>query len=568
MNSKNYKISIAKVDKALLATDKSLGRRDFLKTLGFVTAASLVSCSSTSNDKATIKVIKSKMLYKAPTPGEFTITVEGSIPSNLEGVLYRNGPSLFERGGVKKNHLLDGEGFITRLEISGGVAKLKGDYVKTDKFIAEDKAGKWLYDSFTTIISDNDKQSILTQDNDANKSSVSVRYIDGKLYSFEESLPPYEIGLDDLSAKKATGFFQQMPVHSAHGKHDKSNGDFINFGIQFGDPDPKQRGKVKALYSYLHVYVHNQGRPKMYRKIQLSGIIDKLHGVYMHDFFFTKNYIIFNVQPLIADLTKIYPANQGFGKQESSLGGSFTWDANKNNKLLIISRLNPKAEPLVIDTPSTEAFWHSINAYETSQNQISVEFIGYKTFNFFSHQDPLSRAIQEGQINLDDSNNAHYNGVPVRYEINLQHYSNEAQFFTKGNMQKTVIAQSHYGEFPMINPLYAGVKNKYFYQGLVPSNRNGLVNGLGRFNNKSNELEQSYFLPEDHIVGEPVFCNTTNGSTEDDGYLIATAHNLTKEQSYIVIFDAKTIKTGPVAKLKLNNSLPYRLHGEWVVKSS
>ena len=542
----------------------SFSRRDFLKCKLTVLGLSLspyylVGCGS---DTSSGKTLNAGQLYKAPKAGDFTIKVEGNIPSDLKGTLYRNGPSLFERDGFRKNHLLDGDGYITKLQIDGK-ATLKGEYVKTDKFIAEEAAGKFINDTFTTIISNSDNKSVLTDDNDANKSSVSVRYIDGKLYSFEESLPPYEIDTDNLSAKKSTGFFQEMPLHSAHGKHDVKTGDFINFGVQFGDPEAEQ-GSVKRLHSYLHVYVLNKNVTKMYRKIPLTGLVDNIAGVYMHDFFVTPNYIVFNVQPLLADLTNIYPANVPFGKEEKSLARSFTWKAGIKNKLLIISRLNPQAKPLVIEAPSTKAFWHTINAYETNPTQINVEFIGYQSFDFFSHKDPLSRVMREGKVKLDDPNNSHYNGLPTRYQINLSEFSQTDGFPAKGSVEEQILTNSYYGEFPMINPAYMGSLSQYFYQGLVDTNRNGLVNGLGKFNAQTKDFEQTYFLPEDHICGEAVFCAKSSAMAEDDGYLITTAHDLTKEQSFVAIFDAKDLKKGPVTKLHLDRTLPYRLHGEWV----
>jgi hypothetical protein len=36
--------------------------------------------------------------------------IEGKLPQGLAGALYRNGPGLFERGGLRKTHLLDGDG--------------------------------------------------------------------------------------------------------------------------------------------------------------------------------------------------------------------------------------------------------------------------------------------------------------------------------------------------------------------------------------------------------------------------------------------------------------------------
>ncbi|MEM2906698.1 MAG: carotenoid oxygenase family protein, partial [Candidatus Odinarchaeota archaeon] len=42
----------------------------------------------------------------------YEATVEGTIPADLRGVLYRNGPGLFDRDGLRKRNILDGDGMI------------------------------------------------------------------------------------------------------------------------------------------------------------------------------------------------------------------------------------------------------------------------------------------------------------------------------------------------------------------------------------------------------------------------------------------------------------------------
>ena len=44
--------------------------------------------------------------------------------ANCEGSLYRNGPGLFERGGLRKPHLLDGDGLVQRLSFADGSVHL------------------------------------------------------------------------------------------------------------------------------------------------------------------------------------------------------------------------------------------------------------------------------------------------------------------------------------------------------------------------------------------------------------------------------------------------------------
>ena len=69
-----------------------------------------------------------------------TPEIEGKIPSELKGSLYRNGPGLFERGELRKPHLLDGDGLVQRLSFTDGTAHYQNAFVRTPKFIAEEKA--------------------------------------------------------------------------------------------------------------------------------------------------------------------------------------------------------------------------------------------------------------------------------------------------------------------------------------------------------------------------------------------------------------------------------------------
>jgi len=71
--------------------------------------------------------------------------IEGNIPPELKGSLYRNGPGLFERGGLRKPHLLDGDGLVQRLSFADGVVHYQNAFVRTAKFAAEEKAGTFRF---------------------------------------------------------------------------------------------------------------------------------------------------------------------------------------------------------------------------------------------------------------------------------------------------------------------------------------------------------------------------------------------------------------------------------------
>ena len=68
--------------------------------------------------------------------------IEGTIPADLKGSLWRNGPGNFERGGQRFEHVLDGDGYLGRISIDGsaGRASFKGRFVRTADFEEEEAA--------------------------------------------------------------------------------------------------------------------------------------------------------------------------------------------------------------------------------------------------------------------------------------------------------------------------------------------------------------------------------------------------------------------------------------------
>jgi all-trans-8'-apo-beta-carotenal 15,15'-oxygenase len=69
-----------------------------------------------------------------------TPLIDGEIPRELIGSLYRNGPGLFERGTLRKPHLLDGDGLVQRLSFADGKVRYQNAFVRTAKFVEEEKA--------------------------------------------------------------------------------------------------------------------------------------------------------------------------------------------------------------------------------------------------------------------------------------------------------------------------------------------------------------------------------------------------------------------------------------------
>ncbi|MFL0760238.1 MAG: carotenoid oxygenase family protein, partial [Prochlorococcus sp.] len=71
--------------------------------------------------------------------------LRGKLPAELCGSLYRNGPARFERGGQSLHHPFDGDGMITALHFSKGEVLLSNRFVRTEGWLEEEEAGRYLY---------------------------------------------------------------------------------------------------------------------------------------------------------------------------------------------------------------------------------------------------------------------------------------------------------------------------------------------------------------------------------------------------------------------------------------
>src|SRR5215510_2942343 len=73
------------------------------------------------------------------------LRVEGTIPAELRGTLYRIGPSLFSSFGKRYGHVFDGDGAVTAVQFGNehtlGATKL----VQSEGLVREHRAGRQLY---------------------------------------------------------------------------------------------------------------------------------------------------------------------------------------------------------------------------------------------------------------------------------------------------------------------------------------------------------------------------------------------------------------------------------------
>lgn len=442
------------------------------------------------------------------------LKVEGKIPSALKGSLYRNGPGLFERDGYRKTNALDGDGLVQQLAIEDGQATHQSRFVRTEKFLSEEAAGKFQYETWTTrapgTFLNNLGADFKTQ------AGVTVYQVNGRLVALDEVSPIYELEPSGLGTLGPTpSGMPEGAATKAHTKIDSKTGDWIVMGGEFG--------LAMKIHAAIH---HTDGRTTTLPPV------DAPRQVYTHDFFATENFLIVNLQPAEIGLVS-------FLGGMSSFTDSFTWNPEQGNIIAVIPKDGSAAR--FFDAPGAW-MWHAANAYEKG-NTIIADFAGYDDPGHFIGDDPTLSALMSGRLGDEGGP-----GTMRRYVIDL----------AANTLREEIVATGAF-EFPAIDPRTACQAHETVYTTHGPRN-NFLHTGLAAINMETG-LVASYDFGPQAYVGEPVFA--PNPSNARDGWLLTQVLDGEAGTTFFAIFDAERIPEGPVALAHLTHHQPISFHGHW-----
>jgi len=134
----------------------------------------------------------------------FINDIEGNIPTEITGTLFRAMPSLFERNGRSYGHYLDGDGYIARVTFSKGKAHFLSKFVQTEEYIAETKQNQVLYRStFRTQRKPRNLLGLIDLNNAfdlklKNQANTNVLYFGKTLLVLFEAAAPIELNPNNL----------------------------------------------------------------------------------------------------------------------------------------------------------------------------------------------------------------------------------------------------------------------------------------------------------------------------------------------------------------------------------
>ena len=451
--------------------------------------------------------------------------IEGEIPTELEGTLYRNGPGLLDINGQSFRHPFDGDGMISAIRFTKGTAHYCNKFVKTQGYLEEQKAGKILYRGVFGTQKAGGWLANFMDLKIKNIANTSVIYWAGKLLALWEAAQPYHLDantLETIGIDNLEGILEPGDAFSAHPRIDPNcewNGGepcLVNFSIK------------PMLSTTITIYeISTQG--KLLRK--------QVHSVpgfaFIHDFAITPNYCIFFQNPV-----QFNPIPYLLGL--SGAGECINFQTEKPTKIIVIPRgKNGKIQ--YFEMPLGFVFHHA-NAYE-QDDTIFVDSICYKSLSQISpNQD-----YRETDFSLLDP------GQLWRFSLGL----------TTGKVERQLI-ESRCCEFPTLHPNYVGRPYRYLYLAAAhDAEVNAPLQAILKVDLNTNQRQLWSAAPEG-FVSEPIFVPRKNAIAEDDGWVLTVVYDSQNHRSEIVILDSRDLSKGAIARLHLKHHIPYGLHGNFV----
>ena len=441
--------------------------------------------------------------------------IEGELPRDLVGTLYRNGPGNFDINGEEYGHPFDGDGTICAISFCGDRVHFRNRFVATPEFVAEKAAGKILYRSVFATQRAGGFWNNWFDFNFKNPANTNVVYQGGKLLALWEADAPYSLDPQTLATLGKEYFGDRLPKgqsFTAHPHVDPATGDLIAFGVTTGP------------ISTIHLYrVDTAGKLAEITNHRVPGFC------FLHDFAITSNYRIFFQNPVSFNP---FPVALGFKPAASCV----ELDPNAPTRIFLFDR---KGRSRTFETDPGFIFHHA-NAYEDG-DRLVVDSLCYNDY----------LSLEQGA----DYKKVVFSEVPaarlVRYEVDL-----------KSDRVTSKVIVDRACEFPTLHPDRVGRQHRYLYVGATHNpGPNAPLQGVMKVDMETGEQRLHSFAPRGYLGGDPVFVPRPGGTAEDDGWIVVMVFDAERERSDVTILDAAHIDRNPVAVLHLKHHVPYGLHG-------
>ena len=444
--------------------------------------------------------------------------VQGELPRDLAGVLYRCGPDRQYPPLFRDDIFIDGEGMAHLFRFEDGQVDYRSRWVRNERFLLQEKARRSLFGRYRNRYT-NDPSVAGKSMGTAN---TNIVWHGGRLLVLKEDSLPVEVDPATLDVRGDWNFHGAVSAVSltAHPKLDLHRNELLMFSYQ-------ARGDCTTDFAF---YIADEGGRIVHEtwfQMPYPGMV--------HDFAVTDTHVIAPFFPLITDLEVL------------KRGGPFyQWYPEKHCHFAVLPRRGDAGAIRWFHGPAVSA-GHMMNAFnEGSKLHLDVCLYQGNCFEFFPSHD-----------------GSPYRPVPpiltrLTFDLEGRHDGYEARVLTPTPW-----------EMPKCDDRFVGKPYRYGY-GICrpPSARTGEM-GLGAIGCIDHATGRvSTWVPGENCgVHEPTFVVRPE-RPEGEGYLLVIVNRVAENRSDLAVLDARQIEAGPLALLRLPVRVRSTFHGMWVPHSA
>ncbi len=436
------------------------------------------------------------------------LKIKGEIPKGLNGSYYRNGPNPQFEPRDDNHHWFVGDGMIHAFHVADGKVSYLNRYVHTNKYVLEHAAGRALFGSFGNPMTSD--PSVIGKDGGVG--NTNIVWHGGKLLALEEAHNPFELDPVTLESRGYVDYAGAAMRFTAHPKIDPETGEMVFFGYSAG-PMPFSDDVVYGV-------VDKTG------KVTRLDTFKAPYSSMIHDFFVTRNHVMFPVLPLTGSMAR-------------AMGGlpAFAWEPEKGSHIGVMRR-DAGVDTIRWFTTDPCYVFHPMNMWEEG-TKIVVDVMQYANAPLFPNADgspgrPAAARLVRWTLDLADNTNT----------IRRQPIDDLA------------------GEFPRLDERFAGLAYRHGY---FAANSRGeakvLFDSIAHIDLKTGKRTAHTFA--DGMPGEPVFVPRSADAAEGDGWLVTTVYRPSEDRSDFAVFEAMDVAKGPIGVAELPRRVPYGFHGNW-----
>ncbi len=445
------------------------------------------------------------------------LSIQGTLPSWLEGTLFRTTPSVFDLEKQQLKHWFDGFAMLHKFSIKHGQVNYRSRLLESTSYREAKEAGTLQHGAFgsdpcRTIFQK--VSSVFNPPDPTDNGNVNIIRFGDQLAAVTETTRQNLFHSDTLETIGLYEYEDDTPgsVSVAHPHYDRA-GNLISYVTDFGRPSK---------------YTVYQQAPGSKRRKEIA-VIETDQPAYMHSFGMTEHYVILVEFPLVVNPLRLLLFNKPFIE-------NYRWKPELGTRFQVIDRFSGEHVSSIECDPCFA--FHHVNAFEEG-DKVIVDMVAY----------PDSSIIEELYLDrLRAAGHSIATAHLLRSELDLE----------RNEVSNEHMLSDAAIELPRIHPEWLRQPYRYCYGG---SNQHpgNFIDSIVKIDISDGSFQ--IWEEKNSYPGEPVFVPAPHAEQEDEGVLLSVVYHPPSDKSFLLILDAAELKE--IARAVVPERIPFGFHGQF-----